>query len=425
MPGTPTYINLSDTNPAAPTGFRNTKWQASAPYTEAVEINGQTVNVAVRDVSSYEPNWGGVNSQSGATYTIQQSDQGQLVVLTDAAAVAVLVPNTLTTNFYCGILFLGAAGGSVTPSPSSGTINGAPDIVFRQNGGGILFFNGTNWWAITTPEPYYQTVQQAGVSRVQRDRLNFLYPIEALDDTANDSTDISIPVFGPSGPSHAEGIVPDPGTIAGSTHFLREDSTWAVPTAAPSYAQTQFFGYPPCLTGYGSANVAWNNYIGGNTNNVQLYSFNLPYQIAVKHLIIVVTGTPDATNHYDIGFYPVAAGGGLLANVGPAIYSSAGQLALVFLQGVVTFNPGEYFLAITSTANNGAGHTLQIACIPAGDGSGWFQTTGTPNWSTSATASSSSTLPATIVLPTFTTSDIFILIGGGDSVEPVFALTAY
>jgi len=38
-------------------------------------------------------------------------------------------------------------------------------------------------------------------------------------------------VMGASGPSHAAGAVPDPGSVAGSTRFLREDSTWAAPPA--------------------------------------------------------------------------------------------------------------------------------------------------------------------------------------------------
>lgn len=39
-----------------------------------------------------------------------------------------------------------------------------------------------------------------------------------------------LPLFGPSGASHAAGIVPDPGATAGTTHFLREDGTWSVPS---------------------------------------------------------------------------------------------------------------------------------------------------------------------------------------------------
>ncbi|QNI36818.1 GDSL-type esterase/lipase family protein [Edaphobacter albus] len=38
-----------------------------------------------------------------------------------------------------------------------------------------------------------------------------------------------IPVFNASGASHAQGAVPDPGATAGTTRFLREDGTWAVP----------------------------------------------------------------------------------------------------------------------------------------------------------------------------------------------------
>ncbi|KWO78484.1 beta strand repeat-containing protein [Burkholderia ubonensis] len=38
-----------------------------------------------------------------------------------------------------------------------------------------------------------------------------------------------LPVFVASGSSHAAGAVPDPGSTAGSTKFLREDATWAVP----------------------------------------------------------------------------------------------------------------------------------------------------------------------------------------------------
>lgn len=44
------------------------------------------------------------------------------------------------------------------------------------------------------------------------------------------NTDLTSAVFVASGSSHTAGAVPDPGVTAGSTHFLREDSTWAIPT---------------------------------------------------------------------------------------------------------------------------------------------------------------------------------------------------
>jgi hypothetical protein len=35
--------------------------------------------------------------------------------------------------------------------------------------------------------------------------------------------------FTPSGPAHASGIVPDPGSVEGKHNFMREDATWALP----------------------------------------------------------------------------------------------------------------------------------------------------------------------------------------------------
>jgi hypothetical protein len=41
-----------------------------------------------------------------------------------------------------------------------------------------------------------------------------------------------LPVMGASGASHSAGIAPDPGATAGSTRYLREDGTWAVPVGS-------------------------------------------------------------------------------------------------------------------------------------------------------------------------------------------------
>lgn len=41
-------------------------------------------------------------------------------------------------------------------------------------------------------------------------------------------------VFGPSGNAHAAGFVPDPGSAAGTTRFLREDGSWTAPPAGNS-----------------------------------------------------------------------------------------------------------------------------------------------------------------------------------------------
>lgn len=47
-----------------------------------------------------------------------------------------------------------------------------------------------------------------------------------------------VPVFVASGASHAAGIVPDPGSTAGTAKFLREDATWATPAGGGNVSNT-------------------------------------------------------------------------------------------------------------------------------------------------------------------------------------------
>lgn len=49
---------------------------------------------------------------------------------------------------------------------------------------------------------------------------------------------LTLPAFIASGASHAPGIVPDPGAVAGSTKFLREDSSWAIPPSGSGTVTT-------------------------------------------------------------------------------------------------------------------------------------------------------------------------------------------
>src|SRR4051812_26779097 len=47
---------------------------------------------------------------------------------------------------------------------------------------------------------------------------------------------VSTDSFVASGASHAPGFVPDPPATSGTTKFLREDASWAVPTASATPA---------------------------------------------------------------------------------------------------------------------------------------------------------------------------------------------
>jgi len=67
--------NFNNTLPAAPAGFANVQWLADVPAT------------VPRNISANFPNIGSVNVQSGASYTLPASDNGKLVVFTNAAEV--------------------------------------------------------------------------------------------------------------------------------------------------------------------------------------------------------------------------------------------------------------------------------------------------------------------------------------------------
>jgi len=85
--------------------------------------------------------------------------------------------------------------------------------------------------------PYSFTPQSFTAGTINVGVLNATTINGAISGTNVNSGTISaayLPVFGPSGSTHAPGIVPDPGAVAGSTRFLREDGTWVVPSGGSS-----------------------------------------------------------------------------------------------------------------------------------------------------------------------------------------------
>lgn len=87
----------------------------------------------------------GVNPQTGTTYNVVASDYGQLVTLTNAAPVAVALPQATgafsTFNIY--VSNLGA--GLVTITPVTSTINGGSTFTLTQNQAVWIISDGTNW----------------------------------------------------------------------------------------------------------------------------------------------------------------------------------------------------------------------------------------------------------------------------------------
>ena len=71
--------------------------------------------------------------------------------------------------------------------------------------------------------------------------------------------------MGASGPSHAGGLVPDPGATQGTTKYLREDGTWAEPVGGGNITT------PTLLTAPTSSTTTYTK--DGNTLNFYIGQF--------------------------------------------------------------------------------------------------------------------------------------------------------
>jgi len=135
----PTEVNFDPSALTPPAGRVFGVFESGAAYPDP-----NSPQKLVRDLGLHVANVGKVNPQSGSAYTLQASDQGKLVVMSNASNPALTLDSTLVDGFMCGVLFTGAAGCGLTPS--SGTLNGSASKHCVQGAGGLLFFNGTNWW---------------------------------------------------------------------------------------------------------------------------------------------------------------------------------------------------------------------------------------------------------------------------------------
>ena len=134
MSTSPVSPNFNDATPAAPSGYRNTKWQADS------------ANPA--NISTYAEMIGGVDGRTTTTETVSLASQGKLVTFSNGSAIAVTLTSGGTPNtFACAVMDVGA--GTATLTPSSGQINNGANLPLATNQSGWLFFDGTNWWLTT------------------------------------------------------------------------------------------------------------------------------------------------------------------------------------------------------------------------------------------------------------------------------------
>lgn len=207
--------------PAAPAGRKNVTFQ------------GDTVTEAA---SAWAQNVGGIDARTTTTETIAAASSGKLVTLTNASAIAIALDSTVPTDFLCWAKMTGAGAGTFTPTAGA-TINGAANFPLAAGQNCLLFWTGVTWWALTggSGSAFYQTMQQAGTSKPQEAKLNFLAPITVTDNPGNGSSDVAVPNFvGDSGTGGTKGLVPAPAAGDGAAgKVLKADGSWS--TAASGF----------------------------------------------------------------------------------------------------------------------------------------------------------------------------------------------
>lgn len=87
-----------------------------------------------------------VNAQTGTTYTVVAGDNGKLVTLSNASAVAVTLPQATGVFGIGWSSWLHNKGaGAVTITPTTSTINGASTLVLAQGQSAVIVSDGTNY----------------------------------------------------------------------------------------------------------------------------------------------------------------------------------------------------------------------------------------------------------------------------------------
>ncbi|MDE2099969.1 MAG: right-handed parallel beta-helix repeat-containing protein [Patescibacteria group bacterium] len=132
----------------------------------SVCLDSTTLNLIVKDVSgnTYQPvKTGGailpgsgltnitINAQTGTTYPIASSDQNKQVTFSNAAAIAVTLPQSGSVGFPAGwwMIAKNIGVGDVTITPTTSTISGAPNIVLSTGEFAVITSDGTNYEAET------------------------------------------------------------------------------------------------------------------------------------------------------------------------------------------------------------------------------------------------------------------------------------
>lgn len=92
--------------------------------------------------------WAGTNTQTGTSYTVLTTDRGKIITFSNAAAIAVTLPQANTAGFDDGFSckFVNLGAGAITITPTTSTINGRSSFVVYRGMGTEVYSDGANYF---------------------------------------------------------------------------------------------------------------------------------------------------------------------------------------------------------------------------------------------------------------------------------------
>lgn len=241
-----------------------------------------------------------VNAQTGTTYTVLDGDRGKLVTLSNAASIAVTLPqagaaSAFSSGWFAWFRNLGA--GVVTITPTTSTIGGSASITLNQGDAVQVVSDGTNY--------QISGVQRATFSRMQVFTASgtftppadcYLVDVEVWGaGGGSGGTDGSNRGAGGGGGGYGRQIVAvTPGTGVTVTIGAAGTAGTAAPGAGGNGGTSSFGSYS--ATG-GSGSAAATGAINGGAGGTSSMTFN-------------VTGSAGQANNYVAGATAAGAGGG-------------------------------------------------------------------------------------------------------------------
>lgn len=105
--------------------------------------------VTFADIATYVNGLtGGVNAQTGTSYTVASTDPGKVITFSNTGSVAVTLPQATTAGFGSGQIFnlSNVSTGVVTVTPTTSTINGAASLTIEPNRTVELVSDGANYF---------------------------------------------------------------------------------------------------------------------------------------------------------------------------------------------------------------------------------------------------------------------------------------